>query len=189
MLDNITLTWLTNTAISSARLYRENKLPFFAPMGVKIPVAVSAFPDELYQAPRSWVERAYPKLIHYNKAREGRPLRRLGTAEAPVRGGARRLAIASPVAWSMQVVGLKAAYECVAAFSATDFTDDLGTFDIPTLVMHGEDDQIVPIATSAKRSARLIKGAQERYYPGLPHGLMATHADQVTRDLRAFIRS
>jgi pimeloyl-ACP methyl ester carboxylesterase len=71
VLDNITLTWLTNTAISSARLYRENKLAFFAPMGVTIPIAVSAFPDELYQAPRSWVERAYPKLIHYNKLDKG----------------------------------------------------------------------------------------------------------------------
>ncbi len=71
VLDNITLTWLTKTGISSARLYRENKLPFFAPMGVAIPIAVSAFPDELYQAPRSWLERAYPKLIHYNKLEKG----------------------------------------------------------------------------------------------------------------------
>ncbi|NOS84174.1 MAG: epoxide hydrolase [Ignavibacteria bacterium] len=71
ILDNITLTWLTNTAISSARLYWENKLPFFAPVGVKIPVAVSAFPDELYQAPRSWMERAYSNLIYYNKLDKG----------------------------------------------------------------------------------------------------------------------
>ena len=71
VLDNITLAWLTNTAISSSRLYRENKLPFFAPMGVTVPVAVSVFPDELYPAPRSWVERAYPKLIHYNKVAKG----------------------------------------------------------------------------------------------------------------------
>jgi pimeloyl-ACP methyl ester carboxylesterase len=71
VLDNITLTWLTDTAISSSRLYRENKLPFFAPMGVAIPVAVSVFPDELYPAPRSWVERAYPRLIHYNKLEKG----------------------------------------------------------------------------------------------------------------------
>jgi len=71
VLDNLTLTWLTNTAISSSRLYRENKLPFFAPMGVTIPVAVSAFPDEVYQVPRSWAERAYPKLIHYNKVEKG----------------------------------------------------------------------------------------------------------------------
>ena len=71
VLDNLTLTWLTNTAISSARLYREHKLPFFAPMGVNIPVAVSAFPDEVYQAPRSWVERAYPNLLHYNKLEKG----------------------------------------------------------------------------------------------------------------------
>ncbi|HWB01411.1 MAG TPA: epoxide hydrolase [Verrucomicrobiales bacterium] len=71
VLDNITLTWLTNTAISSARLYRENKLAFFAPIGVNIPIAVSVFPDELYPAPRNWVEKAYPKLIHYNKLDKG----------------------------------------------------------------------------------------------------------------------
>ena len=71
VLDNITLAWLTNTAVSSARLYWENKLAFFVPMGVKIPVAVSAFPDELYQVPRSWAERAYPKLIHYNRLPKG----------------------------------------------------------------------------------------------------------------------
>ncbi len=71
VLDNITITWLTHSGISGARLYRENKLPFFAPMGVKVPIAVSAFPEELYQAPRSWVERAYPHLIHYNKLPKG----------------------------------------------------------------------------------------------------------------------
>jgi pimeloyl-ACP methyl ester carboxylesterase len=71
ILDNITLYWLTNTAVSSARLYWENKLAFFAPKGVKIPVAVSAYPDELYQCPRSWAEKAYPKLIHYNRLPKG----------------------------------------------------------------------------------------------------------------------
>jgi pimeloyl-ACP methyl ester carboxylesterase len=71
ILDNITLTWLTNTAISSARLYWENKLAFFGVKGVSIPVAVSEFPDELYPTPRSWAERAYPKLIHYNKLDRG----------------------------------------------------------------------------------------------------------------------
>ena len=71
VLDNITLYWLTNTTVSSARLYWESKLPFFAPKRVTIPVAVSAFPDELYQAPRSWTERAYPKLIYYNKVDRG----------------------------------------------------------------------------------------------------------------------
>ncbi len=71
VLDNITLYWLTNTAISSARLYWENKLNFFAPKQLTIPVAVSAFPDELYQAPRSWTERAYPKLVYYNKLDKG----------------------------------------------------------------------------------------------------------------------
>lgn len=71
ILDNATLYWLTNTAVSSARLYWESKLAFFAPKGVAIPVAVSAFPDEIYTAPRSWTERAYPKLIHYNRLAKG----------------------------------------------------------------------------------------------------------------------
>ena len=71
ILDNATLYWLTNTTISSARLYWESKLPFFAPKHVTIPVAVTAFPNELYQAPRSWTERAYPKLIHYNRVEKG----------------------------------------------------------------------------------------------------------------------
>jgi pimeloyl-ACP methyl ester carboxylesterase len=71
VLDNITITWLTNTAISGARLYWENKLPFFSVKGVSIPVAVSAFPDEIDLCPRSWAERAYPKLIHYNKLDKG----------------------------------------------------------------------------------------------------------------------
>jgi pimeloyl-ACP methyl ester carboxylesterase len=62
---------LTNTSVSSARLYWESKLAFFAPKGVALPVAVSAFPDELYQSPRSWAEKAYPKLIHYNKLDRG----------------------------------------------------------------------------------------------------------------------
>ena len=71
ILDNITLYWLTNTAISSARLYWENKLAFFAPKDVTIPVAVSVYPDEIYAAPRSWAEKAYPKLIHYNRLPKG----------------------------------------------------------------------------------------------------------------------
>lgn len=71
VLDNITLYWLTNTAVSASRLYWENKLPFFAPMNVEVPVAVSAFPDELYQTPRSWAEKAFPKLIYYNRLDKG----------------------------------------------------------------------------------------------------------------------
>jgi len=90
--------------------------------------------------------------------------------------------------WSMQA-GLKNAYESVKAFSETDFTDDLGKIDVPTLVLHGEDDQIVPVKDSARKSAKLIKGAKEIYYPGAPHGLTATHQDQVNADLLAFIKS
>jgi len=71
VLDNITFYWLTNTGISSARLYWENKSGFFNTRGVSIPVGVSVFPGELYQIPRSWAERAYPKLIHYNKVEKG----------------------------------------------------------------------------------------------------------------------
>jgi pimeloyl-ACP methyl ester carboxylesterase len=71
VLDNVTFYWFTNTAVSSARLYWESKLAFFAPKGVAIPTAVSAFPDELYQAPRSWAEKAYPRLIHYNRLAKG----------------------------------------------------------------------------------------------------------------------
>lgn len=87
--------------------------------------------------------------------------------------------------WCMQV-GLKNTYDCVKAFSETEFHEDLRKFDVPTLLMHGEDDQIVPIDASSRKSARLIKGAVEIYYPGLPHGLTATHADIINRDLLAF---
>ena len=79
-LDNVTLYWLTNTGIPSARLYWENKLDFFDIKGVTIPVGVSAFRYELYQAPRSWSEKAYPKLVVLQEARRRRPLCRLGTA-------------------------------------------------------------------------------------------------------------
>lgn len=71
ILDNVTLYWLTGTAVSSARLYWESKLAFFAPKGVKIPMGVSAFPDEIYTAPKSWAEKAYPKLVHYNRLPKG----------------------------------------------------------------------------------------------------------------------
>ena len=90
--------------------------------------------------------------------------------------------------WSMQS-GQKNAYECIKAFSETDFTEDLKKFDVPTLVMHGEDDQIVPVHDSAKKAGRLIKGAKEIYYPGAPHGLTATLQDKVNADLLAFLQS
>jgi non-heme chloroperoxidase len=89
--------------------------------------------------------------------------------------------------WSMQA-GLLNAYESIKAFSETDFTEDLKKFDIPTLVMHGEDDQIVPVKDSAKKSARLIRGSKEIYYPGASHGLTATHQDRVNADLLAFLK-
>ena len=90
--------------------------------------------------------------------------------------------------WSMQG-GLKNIYDSVKAFSEADFTEDLQKFDVPTLIMHGDDDQIAPINDTAKKSAKLINGAKEIYYPGLPHGLTATHGDQVNADLLAFLKS
>jgi non-heme chloroperoxidase len=89
--------------------------------------------------------------------------------------------------WSMQS-GLKNAYESVKAFSETDFTEDLKKFDVPTLVLHGEDDQVVPVKNSAVKSAQLIKAAKDIYYPGAPHGITATHQDQINADLLAFIK-
>src|SRR5215467_5079391 len=88
--------------------------------------------------------------------------------------------------WSMQA-GLKNAYESIKAFSETDQTEDLKKFDVPTLVLHGEDDQIVPVKDSARKSARLIRGVKDIYYPGAPHGITATHQDQVNAELLAFI--
>ena len=83
---------------------------------------------------------------------------------------------------------LQGEYDCIKAFSETDFTEDLKKIDVPTLVLHGEDDQIVPVKDSAHKSARLIKGAKEIYYPGAPHGLADTHKDQLNADLLEFLR-
>lgn len=89
--------------------------------------------------------------------------------------------------WSMQS-GMKNAYESIKAFSETDFTEDLKKIDVPTLLLHGEDDQIVPIRDSSVKSARLIKGARDIYYPGAPHGITATHQDQINAALLAFLK-
>jgi non-heme chloroperoxidase len=90
--------------------------------------------------------------------------------------------------WSM-TVGLKGAFDCIKAFSQTDLTEDLKRFDIPTLIIHGDDDQIVPIADSALLSSKLVKGATLKIYPGAPHGLMSTHKEQFNADLLSFLRS
>jgi non-heme chloroperoxidase len=83
--------------------------------------------------------------------------------------------------------GVKAGYDCIKAFSETDFTEDLKKFDVPTLILHGEDDQIVPIAASGPQSAKLVKGSVLKTYPGFPHGMPTTNADQINADLLAFI--
>lgn len=85
--------------------------------------------------------------------------------------------------------GVLAQYECIKAFSETDFTEDLKAITVPTLIMHGDDDQIVPYADSAPLSHALVKGSVLKTYPGLPHGMPTTHADQINADLLAFARS
>jgi non-heme chloroperoxidase len=84
--------------------------------------------------------------------------------------------------------GIKAHYDCIKAFSETDFTEDLKSIDVPTLVMHGEDDQIVPFADSGPLSAKLLKNADTKFYPGYPHGMPTTHADQINADLLSFFK-
>lgn len=87
------------------------------------------------------------------------------------------------------MAGFPAAYFCIKAFSETDLTEDLKKFDVPTLILHGDDDQIVPIAASAMRSSKLVKGARLKVYPGLPHGMCSTHKDRINADLLEFLES
>ena len=84
--------------------------------------------------------------------------------------------------------GIKAHYDCVKAFSETDFTEDLRTIDVPVLLLHGDDDQVVPIADSALIGIKLLKHGRLKVYPGLPHGMATTHADEINKDLLAFIK-
>ena len=85
--------------------------------------------------------------------------------------------------------GFKGVFDCIKAFSETDFTEDLKKFDVPTLIIHGDDDQIVPMGASARLAAKIIKGATWKIYPGAPHGLCSTHKDQINQDLLAFLES
>jgi non-heme chloroperoxidase len=85
--------------------------------------------------------------------------------------------------------GIKAHYDCIKAFSETDFTEDLKKIDIPTLIMHGDDDQIVPIGAAGLMSAKLVKNSTLKVYPGFPHGMPTTHADKINADLLAFLQS
>ena len=87
------------------------------------------------------------------------------------------------------LAGLRGVFDCIKAFSETDFTEDLRKFDVPTLVLHGDDDQIVPIGASALLSSKLIKNAQLKVYKGAPHGMPSTLKDRVNEDLLAFIKA
>jgi non-heme chloroperoxidase len=84
--------------------------------------------------------------------------------------------------------GFKGVFDCIKAFSETDFTKDLKKFNVPTLILHGDDDQIVPIGSSALLSSKIVKGATLKIYPGAPHGLCSTLKDQVNKDLLAFFK-
>jgi non-heme chloroperoxidase len=84
--------------------------------------------------------------------------------------------------------GIKAHYDCIKAFSETDFTDDLKRIDVPVLVIHGEDDQVVPYADSAPLTVKLVKNGTLRNYAGLPHGCMTTHPELINRDILDFVR-
>jgi non-heme chloroperoxidase len=84
--------------------------------------------------------------------------------------------------------GMKAHYDCIKAFSETDFTEDLKKIEIPVMVMHGDDDQIVPIVAAGSLSAKILKKATLKVYPGFPHGMPATNADQINADLLAFFK-
>src|SRR5947207_14799603 len=84
--------------------------------------------------------------------------------------------------------GMKPHYDCIKAFSETDFTEDLKKFDVPTLILHGDDDQIVPIGAAALISAKIVKNATLKVYPGFPHGMPTTNADQINADLFAFFK-
>ena len=84
--------------------------------------------------------------------------------------------------------GFKSAFDCIKAFSETDHTEDLKKFDVPTLIIHGDDDQIVPIGAAAMLSSQIVKGSTLKVYPGAPHGLTSTHKDQVNTDLSAFLK-
>ena len=87
------------------------------------------------------------------------------------------------------MAGMPASYFCIKAFSETDLTEDLKKFDVPTLILHGDDDQIVPIGASALLSAKLVKGAQLKVYKGLPHGMCSTHPEIINPDLLAFCKA
>jgi non-heme chloroperoxidase len=92
--------------------------------------------------------------------------------------------------WRQGMIGgAKAQYDCIKAFSETDFTEDLKAIDVPTLVLHGDDDQVVPYQDAGVLSAKLVKNATLKIYPGYPHGMLTTHADVLNPDLLAFIRS
>jgi non-heme chloroperoxidase len=92
--------------------------------------------------------------------------------------------------WQMSMtVGIKGAYDCIKAFSETDLTEDLKKIDVPTLILHGDDDQIVPIVAAALKSSKIVPNATLKIYPGAPHGLTGAHEQEFNKDLLTFLTS
>jgi non-heme chloroperoxidase len=115
----------------------------------------------------------HPSVLRLQPTREPLFLREFGTT-----GGVRGM-----------MGGIKAHYDCIRSFSETDFTEDLKKIDVPTFVMHGEDDQIVPFADAGPLSAKLLKSTETKFYPGFPHGMPTTNAEQINTDLLGFIKA
>lgn len=161
---------------------------------VKKAVLVSAVPPMMLKTPSNPGGLPMEVFDGMRKAsRENRSQLYLDIASGPFFGFNRPGAkVSQGLIQSFWVQGMQAGhkntYDSIAAFSATDFRDDLKKFDVPTLVIHGDDDQIVPIDASAKASAKLIRNAQLLIYPGAPHGLADTHKDRLNQDLLNFLQ-
>jgi non-heme chloroperoxidase len=149
------------------------------PLMLKTPANPAGLPIEVFDGIRAGVQ--------------GGPLTILQGSQRPVlwRQPPGRESLARPAGFLLaagMLCGMPGAYDCIKAFSETDFTEDLKKFDVPTLVLHGDDDQIVPIVASGLLSSKIVKGATLKVYPGAPHGMCSTLKDQINEDLLAFLK-
>jgi non-heme chloroperoxidase len=162
------------------RLARAVLVSAIPPLMLKTPANPGGVPIEVFDNIRTAV--ATDRAQFYRDVGDG-PFYGANRPGAKVSNGVR------DAFWlSCMQVGLRASYEGIKAFSETDFTSDLRQFDVPTLIVHGEDDQNVPIANSALVSSKLIRNASLKIYPGAPHGLTTTHKNQFNTDLLSFIK-
>ena len=151
------------------------------PLMLKTAANPGGLPIEVFDGIRAGVARRPLAVLQgsHRAVLRRQPAGRQGLA------GPARLVLAAGDAWPAS----RASIDCIKAFSETDFTEDLKKFDVPTLIIHGDDDQIVPIGASAMLSSKLVKGATLKVYPGLPHGMCSTHKDQLNADLLAFLKA